>query len=762
MGKDNGILALLINNPFYENNLCAIKLTLYLCIIATPFNPVYSMKKIELLKKHFGYASFRPLQEEIIDGVLNSKDLMVVMPTGGGKSMCFQLPSLMLPGITLVISPLIALMKDQVDALNANGIAAGFFNSSQENADQNEVLQKLQNNDLQLLYVAPESISLLQNHLSGIKISLIAVDEAHCISTWGHDFRPAYTQLSYLKNSFPDASLIALTATADRATRADIKKQLSIPNAQEYVASFDRPNIMLEVRPGNNRMTQVFRFLKNHKENSGIIYCLSRKSCENIAAKLKGQGFNAAAYHAGLENRLRESVQEQFIKDEVKIVVATIAFGMGIDKSNVRFVIHYNMPKNVEGYYQEIGRAGRDGVESQALLFHSYADVIQLRKFAEGSGNGDVQIAKLERMKQFAEALTCRRRMLLSYFNEFLPEDCGNCDVCLNKPDFMDGTRIAQMALSAVYRMGQMASLNLLVDVLRGASNAGVMERGFDKIKTYGMGKDISWNDWQQYIIQLINQGLLEIAFHENNHLKLTLQSKAVLFDSKSVQLAVIPKPEERAAAAQVQELPEEVNKDLFKELKELRLSLAREENLAPYMVFSDATLKDISSRIPLDDNEFADITGVGVHKHDKYGQQFLKVVEDYKKDRPGDFVYRSTATTKKKKKRRSNISGLSDTVMESVEAFWAGKTIEEIAEARSLKADTILSHLGKRYASHRDVEVDPLLEGVNMEELENMLPNFKKDNSMKPIYDHFDGKVGYGKLHLGMAVVEARSMAQA
>ncbi|PRP67572.1 DNA helicase RecQ [Nonlabens agnitus] len=715
------------------------------------------MTKLELLKKHFGYDSFRPLQEKIIDNVIDGNDLMVVMPTGGGKSMCFQLPSLILPGITLVISPLIALMKDQVDALNANGIAAGFFNSSQDTADQDEVIKKLQSNQLQLLYVAPESISLLQNHLNEVKISLIAVDEAHCISTWGHDFRPAYTQLSYLKKSFPEASLIALTATADRATRADIKKQLAIDNAREFVASFDRPNIMLEVRPGNNRMTQIFRFLNHHKESSGIIYCLSRKSCENIAAKLKGQGFSAAAYHAGLENRFRESVQEQFIKDEVKIVVATIAFGMGIDKSNVRFVIHYNMPKNVEGYYQEIGRAGRDGLESQALLFHSYADVIQLRKFAEGSGNSEVQIAKLERMKQFAEALTCRRRMLLSYFNEFLEQDCGNCDVCLNKPDFMDGTRQAQMALSAVYRMGQRATLNLLVDVLRGANNAGVMESGFDKIKTYGAGKETSWNDWQQYIIQLINQGLLEIAFHENNHLKLTPESEKVLFEDKPVRLAVIPKSEQRAAAAQLQELPEEVHKELFKELKELRLSLAKEENLAPYMVFSDATLKDMAARLPLDDNEFADITGVGVHKHDKYSQQFLKVVEQHKESRPSSFIYR--AATKKKKKKRSNISGLSDTVMESVEAFWAGKSIEEIAEERSLKADTILSHLGKRYASHRDVEVDPLLDGVDLEKLENMLPNFKKDRSMKPAFDYFDGKIGYGKLHLGMAVVETRTM---
>jgi ATP-dependent DNA helicase RecQ len=695
------------------------------------------MKKLELLKKHFGYDSFRPLQEEIIDQVLDSKDLMVVMPTGGGKSMCFQLPALLLDGVTLVISPLIALMKDQVDALKANGISAGFFNSSQETNAQEQVISKLQDGSLKLLYVAPESISLLQNHLSTVTVSLIAVDEAHCISTWGHDFRPAYTQLAYLKKSFADANLIALTATADRATRSDIKKQLAIDHASEFVASFDRPNIMLEVRPGNNRISQVRQFLKNYKDESGIIYCLSRKSCESLADKLKDYGYSVAAYHAGLENRFRESVQEQFIKDEIKIVVATIAFGMGIDKSNVRFVIHYNMPKNVEGYYQEIGRAGRDGLDSQALLFHSYADVIQLRKFAEGSGNSEVQIAKLERM----------------------PEDCGNCDVCLNKPDFFDATLQTQMALSAVYRMREQCSMNLLIDVLRGANNAGVMDSGFHAIKTYGAGKEISWNNWQQYIIQMINQGLLEIAFHEQNHLKLTQQSNKVLFENRKVELAVIPKPEELAAKqakATTVELPTEVNRELYDALKQLRTDLARKESIAPYMVFSDATLKDMASRIPKDDNEFADITGVGTHKHDKYAFGFLKVMEDFKEARTTDFVYRMDAP-KKKSRRKAKSSGLTDTVMDSVELFWNGKTVEEIAENRGLKADTILAHIGKRYASHRDVEVDALLEGVDLTMLEKMLPNYIKDRSMKPIFDHFDGKIGYGQLHLGMAVVESR-----
>lgn len=715
------------------------------------------MNKHDLLKKHFGYDSFRPLQEQIINDVLAHKDLMVVMPTGGGKSMCFQLPSLMLEGVTLVISPLIALMKDQVDSLRANGITAGYFNSSQVGTEQQEMLQLLKEHQLKLLYVAPESIQLLLHHLKPTDVSLIAIDEAHCISTWGHDFRPAYTQLAYLKKSFPQAGLIALTATADRATRADIKKQLAISHAQEYVASFDRPNLTLEVRPGNDRLAQVRRFLKKYKDESGIIYCLSRKSCEKLAEKLSSLGFSVAAYHAGLEHRFRESVQEQFIKDEIKIVCATIAFGMGIDKSNVRFVIHYNMPKNIEGYYQEIGRAGRDGIDAHALLFHSYADMIQLRNFAGDSGNSDVQIAKLERMKQFAEALTCRRRMLLSYFNEYLEKDCGNCDVCLNKPDFFNATLIAQKALSAVYRMKENASLNLLIDVLRGAQNATVLESGFQSIKTYGAGREISWNNWQQYIIQMINQGLLEIAFHEYNHLKLTPQAQAVLFENQSVELAVIPKPEELAARqkkAADESLPSTINKDLYAGLRKLRMQIATQENLAPYMVFSDATLKDIASRIPLTIDEFEDITGVGKHKLDSYGETFLNLTAGYNMMRDGDFTYR-IVVAKPKKKKKSN-GPKKDTVMESVELYWEGKTLEEISEIRTLKTDTILTHLGKRYVSHKDVNLDAHISPDDLKEIEPLYKSYQQENALKPIFEHFNGKYSYGKLRLAMYLIEA------
>jgi len=394
-------------------------------------------KLFPTLKKYFGYDTFREQQQEIIESVLSKKDNLVIMPTGGGKSMCFQLPALLFEGITLVISPLIALMKDQVDGMNANGISADFYNSSQEKSEQLAIFDKVIRKEIKLLYVAPESLQLLENILNETHVSCIAIDEAHCISSWGHDFRPSYQQLGFLKKMLPNTPIIALTATADKATRQDIIEQLNITNATQYLSSFDRANIELEVRPGNDRIVQVLKFIREKPEESGIIYCLSRKSTEQLASKLQQNGIKAASYHAGLSFEVRTQTQEDFIYDKTQVVCATVAFGMGIDKSNVRWVIHYNMPKNIEGYYQEIGRSGRDGIEAKALLFHSYSDVIQLRKFTEGASNKEVQIAKLERMKQFSEATTCRRKILLSYFGELLAKNCGNCDVCKNPPEFL-------------------------------------------------------------------------------------------------------------------------------------------------------------------------------------------------------------------------------------------------------------------------------------------------------------------------------------
>lgn len=582
---------------------------------------------LDLLKTHFGYSTFRPNQEKIVHDIINGKDVLTIMPTGGGKSVCFQLPALALPGTAIVISPLIALMKDQVDALLTNGISAAYYNSSQEVSVQQDILKKLQEGELKLIYVAPESLQNLSPYFSEIEISLIAVDEAHCISSWGHDFRPAYTQLGYLKKQFPNKPIAAFTATADGATQQDILTQLKIYDAEVHLSSFDRKNLYLEVRPGNDRITQIIRFLKTRLDESGIIYCLSRKSTQEVTAKLNKSGFKAKAYHAGLTADKRNSIQESFINDATLIIVATIAFGMGIDKSNVRWVIHYNMPKNIEGYYQEIGRGGRDGLPAYNILFYSYADVVQLRKFTENASNADYQIAKLNRMQQFAEALSCRRIALLNYFGEHHTENCNNCDVCKSPPHYFDGTLLTKKVCSAVYRLKEQESTGMVIDVLRGAQNAQVFDRGYQNIKTYGLLKDMPWMDLQQYIIQMLNQGILEIRFHENGRLVLTPLANAVLFDDRPVRLATPPK---QVTAAKAERPTHSSDSKLFQKLRELRLVIAKEAKVPAYVVFSDATLKDMEARRPKTKAEFKEVLGVGRVKSDRYSRYFLKVIERF------------------------------------------------------------------------------------------------------------------------------------
>ncbi|MFW5974840.1 MAG: DNA helicase RecQ, partial [Bacteroidota bacterium] len=491
------------------------------------------------LQKYFGHKAFRPLQSAIIDSVLERKDNLVVMPTGGGKSVCYQIPALISEGLTIVISPLISLMKDQVEGLKQSGVPAAFLNSSLNSVQQAKVAQLISAGKLKLLYISPERL-LNQSMLSFLKripLNFFAIDEAHCISMWGHDFRPVYKDLKKLKAEFENIPVIALTATADKVTRKDIATQLSLDNPQIFIDSFDRPNLHLKVLPAQNRLKKIIQFINHHPQQPGIVYCPSRKSTDKLAAQLKAAGIRVAAYHAGMQPEERSKTQEAFANDDITVVCATIAFGMGIDKSNIRWIIHYNMPKNLEGYYQEIGRAGRDGAEAEALMFYSYGDVAVLRSFIEENEMKTIRLAKLERMQQYAEAQTCRRKVLLSYFNEGYPENCNNCDICNNPPAYKDGTVIAQKALSAVARMNESAGTGMVVDVLRGSGKTDIFRKGFHKIKTYGAGKNISYFDWHHYIMQLIQQGFLEIAYDDHQKLKLTDLSQSVLYKGKQVKI---------------------------------------------------------------------------------------------------------------------------------------------------------------------------------------------------------------------------------
>ncbi|MFI2742328.1 DNA helicase RecQ [Zhouia sp. PK063] len=689
------------------------------------------------LKEYFGFDSFRIHQEEIIQHILNKQDTLVIMPTGGGKSICYQLPALLLDGVTIVISPLIALMKDQVDGLTTNGIAAAFLNSSQSEQQQQYIYHQLQQQEIKLLYVAPESLSYVENVFNNFPLSLIAVDEAHCISSWGHDFRPAYTQLGFLKNRFPSVPLVALTATADKATRDDIVEQLNIPNAKRFISSFNRENLSLEVRPANNRVRQIIDFVEDHPFESGIIYCLSRKATESLADKLQNAGFKAQAYHAGLSSEKRSKVQEAFINDETQIICATIAFGMGIDKSNVRWVIHYNLPKNIEGYYQEIGRAGRDGLPSNTLLFHSYGDVIQLKQFAENSGNSEVQLAKLDRMKQYADALSCRRKILLNYFGEIIEEDCGNCDVCKNPPQFFDGTVIAQKALSCVARLQQTESINTVIDVLRGSQNSTIFEKGYQHIKTYGIANDISWRDWQQYLIQLINLGYLELAFHENNALKLTSISKNVLFDKQKVQLAHIVENEELPIETKTSKAKIKTD-SLFERLRQLRYKIAQEEDVPAYLIFNDATLKEIEANRPMSDEEFMQINGVGRRKMESYGYQFIKEVIQFSKEK------------KEKKERKKG-----KTFNETLQLYNDGFSLEEIAVKRKLNTSTIYSHIAKLYEDGAAIDLYKFVSKQDVQAIKKAQDTLGNPDQLKPYFEHFEGAIDYWSIRLALSIIK-------
>jgi len=602
-----------------------------------------------LLRKFFGYDSFRPNQEEIIRNIMSGNDTLVLMPTGGGKSICYQIPALAMEGTAIVVSPLISLMKDQVETLRANGIEAAALNSENGSEADTIIRRKCMSGDMKLLYISPEKLlTEIPYLISHIRISLFAIDEAHCISHWGHDFRPEYTQLGQLRERFPQVPIMALTATADRITRQDIIAQLQLRDAKEFISSFDRPNLSLSVKrnyQAKEKTAFILNFIKARPYDAGIIYCLSRKTTEKVATTLRAKGINAMPYHAGLTNQERSQTQEQFKNDELQVVCATIAFGMGIDKSNVRWIVHYNMPKSIESFYQEIGRAGRDGAPADTVLFYSMADIIQLTEFAKASGQQEVNMDKLKQMQQYAESNVCRRRILLNYFNEQTDCDCGNCDVCQNPPQRFDGTRYVQMALSAMKRTEEQARLSTIVEILRGMNSSTVTKKEYNKLKTFGVGREVSVQDWNDYLLQMMQMGFFDIVYNEGRRAQVTPLGEDVLFGRRTAELCVIDRsskeePKRRKTrltleipAITIPGLPSTTGVEdpkLFEALRQLRRQCAEEEGFPPYIVFSDKVLHTLATQKPTTIEQFGYIPGVGDHKRQKYGARFISLIQKF------------------------------------------------------------------------------------------------------------------------------------
>ena len=699
----------------------------------------------QTLQQYFGYNSFRHNQEEIIENVLAKKDSIVLMPTGGGKSLCYQIPALVLEGVTIVVSPLIALMKDQVDALKLNGVAAAFLNSSQSSSEQSSIMMQLKNDCLKLLYVAPERLlgqNGLLNYLKAINVSLFAIDEAHCISHWGHDFRPEYLVLGQLKKQFPAVPIIALTATADSLTKKDIIQKLEVTNYTVYENSFNRPNISYYIKQKRNHFDQLTDFLSAHKEDSGIIYCLSRSSTEKLAEDLRDEGYAAAAYHAGLEKNIKEKNQDKFLKDEIKIIVATIAFGMGINKSNVRFVVHVDLPKNIEGYYQETGRAGRDGLPSEAILFYSASDVFKLKSFARVEGNeaqSKVMLKKLDQMAAFCETRQCRRKYLLNYFDEPAANFCGSCDVCLSQEEKVDATIEAQKLLSAVTRLQERFGINYVIDFLRGSSTTKTEHQS---IKTFGIGKDISKDQWKIYVKDMLQLGYLQQSDTEYPVLLLTETSRQIL--KGEIQVMLVKSVSVNKEIIQKNNMAEPVNADLFKKLKTIRYDLAKEENVAAFQVFSDSTLVELATYLPLTNTDLAKISGFGDIKLAKYGNQFLDAIIDY--CRANNLTTKIDLKAPKRQRKNPAVERSTDTKKQSLQLYQLGRSIEAIALERGLSTGTVEGHLA-HFIFSGELNINEM---VNAEKLKVIAETIEANNNslaIAPIKQKLGDGYSYGEI---------------
>lgn len=695
-----------------------------------------------VLKSVWGFHEFRPQQEEIIRHILAGNDALVIMPTGGGKSLCYQVPALLSGGITVVVSPLIALMNDQVQALLQSGVKVVAMHSNMDKTAIMDAERELLNGAVKLLYVSPERINTtgFRDLLSRLKISLFAIDEAHCVSIWGNDFRPDYVELSKVRDAFPDVPFTALTATADEATQEDIIRQLHLKDARKFISSFERKNIITSARPAQNRYRQILDFLRKYPGESGIIYCLSRKETQNLSDKLKSAGFRCAYYHAGMEAKDRMMVQKDFQDDRLQFICATIAFGMGIDKSNIRWIIHHAMPKNPEGYYQEIGRCGRDGQPARALLFYSWGDYQTLKSFIDKSEAPEafrtVQYAKLERMWAFANATDCRTNMVLSYFGEYRNHPCGHCDNCLDPPKSVDATVVAQKALSAIRRTHENVGMNMLIDILRGSGKAELRAEGYDRIKTFGAGRDLSFVEWKVYLTQLINKGLIRIDYTDHFKLKSTPLSDDVLFGQKPVHLVNLAESQVLPLSVKTKSEPEKTEDLLLQMLKTWRSEVAVEKRVPAYVIFHDKTLQLLADEMPLFREYLESIEGIGTAKLQQYGSLILEVIRKYVlQNRP-----------------RKQIKGKSH--LETLELHDRGMDAAAISAEKSISLNTVYSHLAWLYEQGEDIDIHRFVSADELTRVKEAWYKSGRAMALAVIAEHMKVPVDFNKMRLALAVV--------